>query len=186
MDQLSSTFRSVLSNPEYYLDPTERMRETCLQSTKHVYAICKASAAGIPTGPLAELYTEGFDIEQVWEQLQLLNVPLLSHVSKEVDKVGQTVDFTLLSQSAEESDQRESEEPEEGNEQECVVEDEESEPGHEDEESEPGHEDSEQGKCQDQVADMSSTVPSVKPNFFDLNAMEKYLKEAELKAMQDG
>ena len=189
MDQLLSTFRSVLSNPENYLDPTERMRETCLQSTKQAYAICKSSAAGVPTGPLAELYTEGFDIEQVWEQLQLLNVSLLSHVSREVDK---TVDFTLLSPSVAEIERESGDEPEEDDEQECVGEDEGGEDeggedeGGEDEGDEPGHQDSEQDKCQDQVADISSTAPSVKPNFFDLNAMEKYLKEAESMPLQGG
>ena len=41
--------------------------------------------ASVPTGPLSELYVEGFDVDQIWEQVELVNGPLIAHVTKQVD-----------------------------------------------------------------------------------------------------
>ena len=174
MEQLLSTFSSVLSNPEYYLDPTEHVRQACLQGTKQAYTQCKAScsATGVSSGPLAELYMEGFDVEQIWEQLQLLNVSLLSDVSNEVDEVSQVLDLALLP-------------PPSGDEYQRGVDDNQGIEGTEG--SEGSDHDSEHDSGKDLATEISTAiVPSRKPNFFDLNAMEKFLDEAETKPLQDG
>ena len=174
VEQLASTFSSVLSNPEHYLDPTENVRQTCLRSTKVAYALCKASCgnAGTPSGPLTELYTEGFDIEQVWEQLQLLNTSLLSHLSKEADTLSHAQDFALLpSRDAEDIANVESDDEYSGDE-----------PG-----SENGPQGSDHDIGHDQIAEKSgATGSAAKPNFFDLKAMEKYLNEAERQPLLNG
>ncbi|KAK5664844.1 U3 snoRNP protein [Batrachochytrium dendrobatidis] len=55
------------------------------------------------TTPLPELYTKGFDLEQVWEQIRLLNEPLVPYLSKmasdfpksDNDSIEETDDDTL-------------------------------------------------------------------------------------------
>ena len=48
------------------------------------------------TSPLKELAVEGFDYEQIWEELQLQNIPAIKFLDrkmKELEK--QNVDFNL-------------------------------------------------------------------------------------------
>jgi U3 small nucleolar RNA-associated protein MPP10 len=39
-----------------------------------------------PLGPLTELYLDGFDLEQVWQQIELRNAPLMRHVESKTDE----------------------------------------------------------------------------------------------------
>ena len=102
-------FEAHLSNPEDYLNPTPELRARCLAGVKTLFdalqKYCRdtnsqanssihKSRVGktkkltpIPTGPLPELYVEGFDVDQIWEQIQLVNEPLLAHLTKQVEKI---------------------------------------------------------------------------------------------------
>ena len=105
-------FKTHLSNPEDYLNPTPELRARCLAGVKTLFDAlqkrCRDGAASlpsssvvdekpqrskakklnsVPTGPLSELYVEGFDIDQIWEQLQLVNEPLIGHLMKQVKKM---------------------------------------------------------------------------------------------------
>ena len=40
----------------------------------------------VPTGPLNELCIEGFDNEQIWAEIELLNEPALKSLKKQVKK----------------------------------------------------------------------------------------------------
>ena len=81
-----SSFQSECSDPLVYLEPSIHLGDCCLLGVRTVFDLCKGSSS-LATGPLSELYTEGFDNDQIWEEVQLLNEPALDHLSKEVDKV---------------------------------------------------------------------------------------------------
>ena len=97
-------FEAHLSNPEDYLNPSSELKAHCLAGVKTVFDFlqkhCKEAAAqtvrtsaagkggpAIPTGPLSELYVEGFDTDQIWEQIQLVNEPMIAYLSKQVEKI---------------------------------------------------------------------------------------------------
>ncbi|KAM0736334.1 U3 small nucleolar ribonucleoprotein MPP10 [Formica fusca] len=54
--------------------------------TKHVYDFTKAQSCK-NTNALPELVTEGFDEEQIWQQLKLQNEDEITHLSNEISKV---------------------------------------------------------------------------------------------------
>ena len=100
--QFLEEFEAHLSTPEDYLNPSPELRSRCLAGVKTVFdflqkhcrekrtsASTEAKKASVPTGPLSELYVEGFDADQIWEQIQLVNEPLLAYLSKQVDKICQ-------------------------------------------------------------------------------------------------
>ena len=102
--QLLKDFEAHLSNPEDYLNPSPELKARCLTGVKTLFDClqnhcrqqqaqkgvkAKKLSSAVPTGPLQELYVEGFDVEQIWEQIQLVNEPMIAHLSKEVEKISQ-------------------------------------------------------------------------------------------------
>lgn len=106
--QFLEEFEAHLSTPEDYLNPSPELRSRCLAGVKTAFDLlqkhCRAtdsrearsgaegknaarSGLGVPTGPLSELYVEGFDADQIWEQIQLVNEPMLAYLSKQVEKI---------------------------------------------------------------------------------------------------
>lgn len=101
-------FEAHLSRPEDYLDPTPELKAHCLAGVKTVFDLlqkrCRRATNGrdqgtnsakakkpkttvVPSGPLQELYVDGFDLDQIWEQIQLVNEPLIAHLTKQVEKI---------------------------------------------------------------------------------------------------
>ena len=80
------SFQTDLSDPLVYLEPSSRLEEYFLRGLRTVFGLCKGSRS-LQTGPLPELYTEGFDNDQIWEEVQLLNEPALGQLRKVVHKV---------------------------------------------------------------------------------------------------
>ena len=102
--QFLEEFEAHLSTPEDYLNPSPELRSRCLTGVKTVFDLLqkhchrespragtegKKASSFIPTGPLSELYVEGFDADQIWEQIQLVNEPMLAYLSKQVEKICQ-------------------------------------------------------------------------------------------------
>jgi hypothetical protein len=105
--QLLEEFEAHLSTPEDYLNPSPELRSRCLAGVKTVFDFLQKHCREMPlrtgtaegkkasgpfkivppTGPLSELYVEGFDADQIWEQIQLVNEPMLAYLSKQVDKI---------------------------------------------------------------------------------------------------
>ncbi|KAI8817048.1 U3 small nucleolar ribonucleoprotein complex, subunit Mpp10 [Fimicolochytrium jonesii] len=79
----------ILTHPERFLRPTPTLSHTLLTITKSLYAVAK-TAEPFPNefSPLQELLVEGFDAEQVWEQLQLQNAPMGEYLGRKVEQVG--------------------------------------------------------------------------------------------------
>ncbi|KAI9331678.1 U3 small nucleolar ribonucleoprotein complex, subunit Mpp10 [Zopfochytrium polystomum] len=72
--------------PHLFLLPDSLLSSSWLAACSRLYALAKPSE---PYGmsPLSELLTDGCDLEQIWEQLQLQNTPMLKFVAKEAERV---------------------------------------------------------------------------------------------------
>ncbi len=87
-------FNAHLSSPEVYLNPTGSLKTRSTGCLKQFFDFYKKFAreelssiehlpgcTHVDTGPLAELYTEGLDSDQIWEQIELVNKPVLKALS---------------------------------------------------------------------------------------------------------
>lgn len=87
-ERLLESFKEELNEPERYLDPSEALRAGCLAGVECLFGCLKRSCGGsLPTGPLERLYTEHFDEEQVWEEVQLANEPALRRLHHVVGRM---------------------------------------------------------------------------------------------------
>lgn len=99
-------FRRELSEPEYYLDPRESLRSECLVGVKLLFSCLKQSSSELPTGPLQQLYTAGFDEDQVWEEVQLVNEPAICRLSATVEGLGPGLQLLATKQAIEEGEDK--------------------------------------------------------------------------------
>ena len=94
--EVLAEFESSLSDPLLYLEPSSHLSEICLRGVKSTFDLCKLHGETLPTGPLTELYTEGFDNDQIWEELQLMNEPALKRLGKLVKSMSTWKNAQLL------------------------------------------------------------------------------------------
>ena len=105
---------TYLGSAESYLNPTEELKARSLAGLKTFFGFYKKVAKDleefetrpgcrhISTGPLPELYTEGLDNDQIWEQIQLVNQPVIKGLKSVVANIAAKVDrgeFTLQTNS---------------------------------------------------------------------------------------
>ncbi|KAJ3348431.1 U3 snoRNP protein [Entophlyctis luteolus] len=89
---ISSLFEAnILSKPDIFLVPDANVSEKLLAATKWMFDLVSAIKAThtepFEMSPLPALLTEGFEIDQIWEQIQLRNRPMLKHLSAAVSSV---------------------------------------------------------------------------------------------------
>ena len=102
-------FRAELNEAELYLEPTKTLKAECLAGVEPLFSCLRESSA--PSGPLSQLYTAGFDEDQIWEEIQLTNGPALLYLHSMVE--GLRPELQLLATEQEEGeDEGESEEEE--------------------------------------------------------------------------
>jgi len=92
----------IVEQPEIFLNshPVKEKEELCeliKNATKTLYEISsKSVTSGVNLGPLPDLLVEGFDVEQIWEEIQLRNLPLLSSVKNKINEFEVKIHFFLL------------------------------------------------------------------------------------------
>ena len=112
MADILSEFNAYLASPASYSNPSEELKARSLSLLKRVFDMYKKCAGEelekmpgctkVSTGPLPELYTEGLDSDQIWEQIQLMNQPVIKAVSGLVSGISPRIksgDFRLLAAS---------------------------------------------------------------------------------------
>lgn len=115
MDDFLSEFNAHLSSPQSYLNPTEDFKQRSRNALKTMFDLYKSFAAGklgniatqpgcknIDTGPLPELYVDGLDNDQIWEQIELVNKPVIKGLTGTVGRLSSQIEsgqFRLLPQS---------------------------------------------------------------------------------------
>ena len=120
------TFQSVLSSlvgnfcdtPERFFTTNPKDAAVLLATTKKLYEFIKNTEqqCGKTFSSLPELYTEGLDLEQVWEELQLQNTPTLKYLNRRI----QTLEEYVPSEEDASEEEEEEEEEEEDEEDESM------------------------------------------------------------------
>ncbi|ETV68438.1 hypothetical protein H257_15601 [Aphanomyces astaci] len=80
--------RNVLEKPEVFFAPSTELATTISHVTKYLYDQAKKreSSSSVDTSSLEALYVDGFDADQIWEQLKLQNEPLAKEVGRQIKK----------------------------------------------------------------------------------------------------
>lgn len=90
IEEFASSFEASLSDPVSYLQPSEQLKTTCVNGLKNLFDFYKSwsvdAQLNVATGPLSELYTEGFDNEQIWSQIELMNELVLKSLKKHLKR----------------------------------------------------------------------------------------------------
>ena len=100
MEELLAEFSAHLSSPSVYTNPTEKMKTRSNNCLKQFFELYKKfsreellaleqlpGCKRVDTGPLSELYTEGLDSDQIWEQIELVNKPVIRSLSGVVSDI---------------------------------------------------------------------------------------------------
>eukprot|EP00041_Stephanoeca_diplocostata_P022688 m.543521 g.543521 ORF g.543521 m.543521 type:complete len:667 (-) comp22129_c2_seq1:676-2676(-) len=85
MEPVQEDLVLLASNPARFLEPQETDRVQVLSSLQAIFGQVKLVEPS--PSPLEKLLVDGFDVEQIWEQIQLVNTPLLAHVAKDVSRI---------------------------------------------------------------------------------------------------
>ena len=160
MDSLLQQFDICFSNPEDYLDGSVKLKKSCLSLNKELFSYCHDKSGRFPKGPLSILHTKGFDNEQIWEQIQLLNEPTLKFAKKKIKEI---TEMKISSVDAEDNDCGDG----------AVLSSEHDESGDESEESIDGH-----TNGNDVAPKQSARTQDV---FFNLAEMNRFLQNEDLK-----
>jgi len=122
MESFLTDLKDELKNPESYLNPSEESRINALARLKKLFSLYQKFAredlrrlsilGGFPpvsTGPLRELYTDGLDGDQVWEQIQMVNEPVvqgLTPMAAAIYKSARQGKFQVLPKSVSSGDKK--------------------------------------------------------------------------------
>merc|ERR1712100_571593 len=102
--EIYERFEEVISKPELFLSPKQSLQEQLLNLLQQIYSFEKKTEPHTMS-PLQKLIVNNMDTEQIWEQLQLFNKPLLKYVD--------SVSFDQLSDDEKSSSSSDLEEEEE-------------------------------------------------------------------------
>ena len=84
----------ILTQPEKLLLKARETKEQGLAALKSLFLYVKQNEPLGVDSPLKELVVDGFDVEQIWEELVLQSEPLLEYMEKTL-KNFQKTDFVL-------------------------------------------------------------------------------------------
>ncbi|KAF8983716.1 hypothetical protein BGZ46_009678 [Entomortierella lignicola] len=117
---LNSFTEQVLDKPEVFLSKNEASAEQAKNMTKYLYDLGKSTEIGSlkeQGSMLEELFIDGFDNDQIWEEIHMQNTPFLSFLKTELKniKTGKVEESTLEEQDQEEEDEDEAQDDAEMN-----------------------------------------------------------------------
>ena len=89
MTDLEDNLTKVLNAPEIFLEPTDDLEKSLIRNSKILFDfMCDVELSHLSQpNALKELLTTGFDNEQVWQQLELQNNPLVRCIKKELKEI---------------------------------------------------------------------------------------------------
>ncbi|KAF9955704.1 hypothetical protein BGZ70_010138 [Mortierella alpina] len=108
---LKSFNEHVLEKPEVFLSRTEASADQAKTITKYLYDLGKATETDSLKGQgsmLEELFVDGFDNDQIWEEIHMQNTPFLSYLKSEIKNL-KTSKSSEQSADAGEDDEEEEE-----------------------------------------------------------------------------
>ncbi|ETW00395.1 hypothetical protein H310_07033 [Aphanomyces invadans] len=85
---MESFRRNVLEKPEVFFAPSTELATEIAHFTKYLFDQAKKfESAESAASSLDALYVDGFDADQIWEQLKLQNEPVVKEVGRQIKKL---------------------------------------------------------------------------------------------------
>ncbi|KAF9941022.1 hypothetical protein BGZ67_006078 [Mortierella alpina] len=110
---LKSFNEHVLEKPEVFLSRTEASAEQAKTITKYLYDLGKATETDSLKGQgsmLEELFVDGFDNDQIWEEIHMQNTPFLSYLKTEIKNLKSSKSSEQSAGTGEDEEEEEEEE----------------------------------------------------------------------------
>ncbi|CAO3566219.1 unnamed protein product [Mortierella alpina] len=110
---LKSFNEHVLEKPEVFLSRTEASAEQAKTITKYLYDLGKATETDSLKGQgsmLEELFVDGFDNDQIWEEIHMQNTPFLSYLKSEIKNLKSLKSSEQTAAAGEDDDEEEEDE----------------------------------------------------------------------------
>lgn len=169
LDRLKST------PPPQFLSPSPQLAESARSASKHIFNLIKPHAV---RSPFDSLLCDGFDAEQIWQQIDLQTQGLVSSLRRDVKRFerdeGEIRGFFELERESEVVE-RESEERDESEMSELEAESEEEERESEEEEEREIEEEEERESEEEEERDGEG----VEDKFLKIKELEEYMEDDE-------
>lgn len=176
------------TDPPVWLAPSPTLSQTSRTASQHLFSCLKPYA---PKSPFDQLLTDGFDAEQIWQQIDLLSQPLLStlrrqikHFEKHPEELKIVLDDEnkLLDGENKALEEKETKRfDDEVDEDDMDMDMDEFDEEDEDEEDEGGRRESEEGESEDEGEEMAEGKggEGIEDKFLKIKELEEYLEEDE-------
>lgn len=183
---IASFREKVVQQPEVFFTPSEEVAKEIKTFTKHAFdrSTKYASKEGQPA-PLEELYVDGFDADQIWEQLRMLNGPLVAELANRIKTFHKKPEGIMLfpSEKEESEEEKSEEEQEDSDAGSDVGSDEEMEENSDDSEDEKDStadsDEEEEQKPKKKAKKAKKARDVAEDGFFDWDEMDKAAEEEE-------
>ncbi|KAK3195474.1 hypothetical protein Dsin_026784 [Dipteronia sinensis] len=175
---LGALHRLKLTEPPVWLAPTAELSEAAREASRQLFSFLKSHT---PKSPLDQLLVEGFDAEQIWQQIDLLSQPLLYGLKREVKKFEKNPDEIGKIRKVLEGERKDFESEKEVVEEESDGFDDELDDGLDDDDDEE-EEEEEGGEPEpepDEEGSEEKEEKEIEDEFLKINELEKYLEEDE-------
>lgn len=176
---LEALHRLKSTEPPLYLTPSPELSKAARLASEYLFSSLSPYA---PKSPFSQLLTEGFDAEQIWQQIDLQARPLLSSLRRHVrnfEKNPQEIEkqFNLDRAGGKEENVKEDGENKENKGEESESEGLDDDDDEEEEEEEGDeHDDEDDGEMENEER---GNVNGVEDEFLKIKELEKYLVEDE-------
>ncbi|KAE9019417.1 hypothetical protein PR002_g12812 [Phytophthora rubi] len=178
---IASFRKNVVQQPEVFFTPSEDVAKEVKAFAKHAFDRTSKyqSKSGSTAAPLAELYVDGFDADQIWEQLRLLNGPLVTEMTQRIRTFAKKPENILLFPSEKEEESEEEEGEEEDKLEESDADSDEEQQDSDEEEEEAAESDEEKEVKKTKKKKNKKTRDVAEDGFFDWDEMDKAAEDEE-------
>ena len=100
--------QDIANQPEEFYTKNDKMSKNLLTCVKLYFDYAKKhadeSTSVIPGSELSELFIDGLDFEQIWEQINMQNIPIIKHYETALNDEETLNDITLIEEEDDDSD----------------------------------------------------------------------------------
>ena len=167
---------SSLDKPTEFLNPSKELKTKCVSILPRLFSITASCCTNEDIIQVNQLHSKGYDIEDVWQQIEIINDPLMNQAEGlNLDSLMRNKSVAVLRPELLINDNKElTSEEEEDHEDSAIEEDMEEESLSMDEDGEFDEE------------ELSDTTTRANDQFFSLSEMESFVQQAERDALGDG
>lgn len=166
------------TDPTQWLAPSSALSQSARAALQNLFSSIRPFT---PKSPFDQLLVDGFDAEQIWQQIDIQSQPLISSLRRELKRYEKNPDeiktLKVVVQGQEKVLEAEKEESEEFDEELEESDDEEEEEGDDDDDEE--NEEEEEEEEEEKEEEQGGGNNEIEDGFFNIKDLGKYLKATE-------